>query len=187
MVKKCITEEPPKKIAALEPLDNHHLNAAEGWLALGDLSEAHDELKKMSLECRFHPRVLLVRWEICAQQQLWEGARVIAQGMVTLVPDDPSGWINRSVALHALKRTPEAWQSLLPAADKFTDNPLVPYNLACYAAQLGRFEESNQWLEKAMALDSDKRLKFIAVKDPDLQPLWQHFAASKPQSSSENN
>jgi predicted Zn-dependent protease len=184
MVKKCITED--ARAAVLEPLDNHHLNSAEGWLALGDLTEAHDALKKMSLQCRFHPRVLLLRWEICAQQQMWEGARVIAQGMVTLVPDDPSGWINRSVALHALKRTPEAWESLLPAAEKFTENALVAYNLACYAAQLGWFETANEWLDKAMTLDSEKRLKFIAVKDPDLEPLWKHFAAIKPQNSTAN-
>jgi tetratricopeptide (TPR) repeat protein len=186
MVKKCIIEDLGRKARVLAAPDSHHLDAAEGWLALGDLSGAHDELKKMSLRCRFHPRVLLVRWEICAQQQLWEGARVIAQGMVTLVPDDPSGWINRSVALHALKRTPEAWQSLLPAADKFANNPLVAYNLACYAAQLGRFKEANQWLEKSMSLDTDKRLKWISVKDPDLHPLWEHFAATKPEVSFDN-
>lgn len=186
MVKKCIGDEPANAPPPIEAPDHHHLNAAEGWLALGDLSEAHTELKKISLACRFHPRVLLVRWEICAQQQLWEGARVIAHGLVTLVPEEASGWINRSVSLHALKRTPEAWQSLLPAIDKFPENALVPYNLACYAAQLGRFVESNQWLEKAIALDGDKKLKWIAVKDPDLQPLWEHYAIAKKEPSSPN-
>lgn len=180
MVKKCVPEEQTQNGVTLEASDQHHVNAAEGWLALGDLAEAHEELKQLSLPSRFHPRVLLVRWEICAQQQLWEGARVIAHGMVVLAPTEPSGWINRSVALHALKRTPEAWQSLLPAVDRFPNNPLVAYNLACYAAQLGKFDEANQWLDKAVSLDQDKRLKFMATKDPDLQPLWEHLAADKP-------
>jgi predicted Zn-dependent protease len=167
----------------LEPSDALHLRAAEGWLELGDDSEAQAELKQISLAARFHPLVLLARWEIFARKQHWEFAHTVAQGLVRLVPDEPKGWINRSAALHAMKRTPEAWQSLLPAAEKFPQNPLIAYNLARYACQLGRFQEANRWLQRAVQMRGGKRLKWIALKDPDLEPLWGGLGSSKPHKS----
>src|ERR1700704_888259 len=102
--------------------DSHHLKAAQGWLELGNHQEANEELKEISLEWRFHPEVLIARFEIYARCNHWEFAYTIAHGMVALVPNEPAGWIKRSIALHQLKRTPEAWQTLLPAATKFPDN-----------------------------------------------------------------
>ena len=121
----------------LDPPDNHHLHAAEGWLELGDHIEANEELKKIGLTGRFHPQVLLTRWEIYARARHWEFAHTIAQGMVALMPDEPVGWINRSYALHQLKRTREAWYSLLPpprnspnTLPSSTTWPVTPVNSA---------------------------------------------------------
>jgi len=33
-----------------------------------------------------------------------------------------------------------AWDALLPAADKFPNNPNIPYNLACYACQMNKLK-----------------------------------------------
>jgi predicted Zn-dependent protease len=170
-VKKSI-EETAANRPALEPPDSHHLSAAEGWLLLGNHREANDELKRITLQARFHPDVLLVRWEIYARDQHWEFAHTIAHGMVALTPDEPVGWINRSFALHQMKRTQEAWRSLLPAARKFPNNPTVAYNLACYACQLGLLEESSKWLQKAIATGDAEKIKTLARQDPDLEPLW---------------
>ena len=112
-VKKSIEETAVAKRPVLEPPDSHHLSAAEGWLLLGNHREANDELKQITLQARFHPDVLLVRWEIYARDQHWEFAHTIAHGMVALTPDEPVGWINRSFALHQMKRTQEAWAHLL--------------------------------------------------------------------------
>lgn len=166
---------PSQPAVELEPSDVHHLNAAEGWLELGDIAEALGEVKQVSLQGRFHPRALLVRWEIFARKQHWEFAHTIAEGLVALTPEDPRGWLHRSAALHALKRTPEAWQSLLPAAARFPRNPTVAYKLACYACQLGHFEEAKGWLDKATSMKSGNKLKWLAVIDPSLHPLWEHF------------
>ncbi len=160
----------------LEPPDTHYLRAAEGWLGLGLVPEAQAELNHLSLQARFHPRVILARWEISARQRQWELAYALAQGLVVLTPDEPAGWINRAIALHAMKRTPEAWYALLPAAEKFPKNTIVIYNLACYASQLGKFQEANQWLRKAEETDHENRVKWMALKDPDLQPLWEYLA-----------
>jgi|YelNatPaOPRAMG01_1025707.scaffolds.fasta_scaffold01245_16 Flp pilus assembly protein TadD len=153
--------------------DLHHLRAAQGWLELGDHLEATEELKKIALQYRFHPQVLLVRWEIYARQGQWELAHTIAHGLVALAPDNPVGWIHRAYALHQMRRTEEAWQALLPAARKFPQNPTIAYNLACYAAQLDRLEEAKAWLERALQLGDAAKIKALAIQDPDLKPLFE--------------
>ena len=168
-------KEPPKPLG---PPDSHFLNAAEGWLMLGLPLEANEELKKISLQGRFHPLVLLTRWEIYTRAHHWEFAHTIAQGLVALLPDEPVGWVNRSYALHQMKRTREAWHALLPAADKFPSNLTVAYNLACYACQLGMFDEAGRWLKKAMKLADPNHVQLVALEDPDLKPLWEGNAGN---------
>jgi predicted Zn-dependent protease len=158
----------------LEPPDCHHLKAAQGWLDLGNPTEANEELKQISLVWRFHPEVLLARWEIYARGEHWEFAYTVAHGMVALMPNDPAGWIKRAVALHHMKRTPEAWQTLLPAAQKFPRNFTVAYDLARYASQLGKFSEAFRWLQHAKQLSEPHKFKEMTRKDPDLEPLWEH-------------
>jgi tetratricopeptide (TPR) repeat protein len=153
--------------------DGHHLKAAEGWLELGNHNEANEELKHISLEWRFHPQVLLARFEIYARGGHWEFAYTIAHGMVALAPDEVTGYLKRSVALHHLKRTPEAWQSLLPAAKKFPNNVTVAFDLARYACQLGKFSDAFNWLERAKKLTDPHTVKEMARKDPELEPLWE--------------
>jgi len=158
----------------LEPPDCHHLKAAQGWLDLVNPKEANEELKQISLVWRFHPEVLLARWEIYARGQHWEFAYTVAHGMVALMPNDAAGWIKRSVALHQMKRTPEAWQTLLPAAQKFPRNFTIAYDLARYASQLGKFSEAFRWLQRAKQLADPHQFKAMTRKDPDLEPLWDH-------------
>ena len=161
-----------QKEITIEAPDSHYLRAAEGWLELGNHVEANEELKQISLQSRFHPLALLVRWEIYAMANHWEFAHTIAQGIVAIAPSEPIGWINRSFALHKLHRTPEAWIKLLPAAKKFPSEPFIAYNLACYACQIGYTKEAWNWLDKALAIGQAEEIKSQALDDPDLQPLW---------------
>ena len=48
---------------------------------------------------------------------------------------------------------------------------MIPYNLACYCAQLNRLDEAQIWFKKAMAID-EQIVKREAIDDPDLKPLW---------------
>lgn len=173
-MKSTSTEVTQKVSKPLEASDTHLIRAVEGWLELGSVDDAMDEVGQISLEGRFHPRVILARYEIAARQLQWELAYALAQGLVVLTPNEPVGWINRSIALHAMKRTPEALYNLVPAAEKFSKNIVIPYNLACYASQLGKFQEANAWLKRARDMD-EKQVKWIALKDPDLQPLWEYL------------
>jgi predicted Zn-dependent protease len=119
-----------------------HLQAAEGWLELGNHSEANEELEKITLENREHPAVLQVRWQICGTANKWEAALDIASTIIQLLPEHSLGWIHRSFALHELNRTAEARDNLLPAVERFPDEPILRYNLACYECRLGRLEQA---------------------------------------------
>ena len=74
-----------------------------------------------------------------------------------------------------LKRTEEARDNLLRVVDKFPDDPILRYNLACYECQLGRLEQAKGWLEKAFKLGDPKKIKLMALEDRDLEPLWREI------------
>lgn len=76
-----------------------------------------------------------------------------------------------------MKRTQEAFDSLLPASRKFLRVSIIPYNLACYACQLGLWAEAEAWLTQAISHGKKEEIKQMALKDRDLEPL-QHFVAS---------
>jgi tetratricopeptide (TPR) repeat protein len=160
----------------LEASDAFRLQAAQGWLELGDHVEAAKELESVGPELRDHPVVLKLRWGIYAAQKKWEAALDTAATLIQLEPEDPLGWVQRSYALHEMKRTSEARDSLLRVVDKFPKCATMRYNLACYECQLGRLEQAKIWLEKAFALGELKAMKAAALEDKDLELLWKEIA-----------
>ncbi|MCS7338454.1 MAG: tetratricopeptide repeat protein [Verrucomicrobiae bacterium] len=158
----------------IEPPDAHYLNAAIGWLELGNPAEARAELARISAENQSHPDVLEVQWLVCAELKDWPAALATAELLVSRAPDRPGAWIYRA---YALRRVPDgglqkAWDALRPAYDKFVTEPLIPFNLACYACQLGRVAEAREWLKRALAVGDTEKLKQMALSDRDLEPLW---------------
>ena len=126
--------------------DNQHLEAAEGWLELGNYLEANEELEKITPQLRAHPHVLEMRYKIYAAANRWEEAVEIAQTLSERLPDNSWGFIHYAYSLHELKRTKEAYGFLIPVVDKFSE-PTIRYNLACYSCQLGNLKEAMQWLK----------------------------------------
>jgi uncharacterized protein HemY len=157
---------------SLEPPDQHNLKAAEGWLQLGNVAEAKHELEQIHPKYHRHPAVLDVAWQVYAQEKMWDICLSLAEALVEVAPDIPSGWIHRSFTLHELKRTQEAWDRLLPVADRFQEEPIISYNLACYACQLQQVDTAREWLQKAMRAGDPPRIMEMALADPDLKPLW---------------
>jgi tetratricopeptide (TPR) repeat protein len=157
--------------------DDLHLEAAQGWLELGNHIEANEELEKISPEMRVHPDVLNLRWHVYSKAQKWEACVDIASALIELAPECSLGWIHRSFSLHNLKRTQEAFDNLLPVANEFPRVWTIPYNLACYCTQLGRLDETENWLKKAMAID-EHTVKREALDDPDLKPFWDSMSGT---------
>jgi predicted Zn-dependent protease len=158
-------------VQKLESPDSHHLNAVIGWLDLGNPIEALLDLEK--IENRHHPEVLEVEWRVFATKRKWPQALDAARKLLRVAPDNPVAWINQSYSLHEMKRTQEAWDALLPAALQFPDVSVIPYNLACYACQLGLLEVARQRLAIAVELAGRNEIKAMALSDADLKPLWE--------------
>jgi tetratricopeptide (TPR) repeat protein len=156
----------------LEPPDSMYLRAAEGWLDLGNATEAALELEQLSPAAREHGEVLGVRWQIAAKHGHWDEGLAVADALCRVAPAMAFGWIHRSYCLHELKRTREAWDALRPVADRFPREWLICYNLACYACGLGQVEEARNWFARALVLGDADEIKKLAAGDADLKPLF---------------
>ena len=165
-------------ITPLEPPASHYLRAAEGWYELGDCTAALAELEHLSGDAADHPDTLQTRWAIHAAREEWMIARDVADSLVERAPGIEAGWIHRA---YATRRMPggtieSAWLSLYPAAKLFPDEPIIPYNLACYECQLGRLPEAKSWLQRALRIPrgspDQNIIRKMALGDPDLKPLW---------------
>ena len=166
--------------ALIGPPDSHHLAAAEGWLGLGDETEAERELRKISPAVASHPEVLRVRYHLYEARGDWEAAAGLARTLCELSPGAAFGWVHLAYALHELKRTSEAYRVLHPIVSKFPKEFVIPYNLACYACKLGELNEARSWLKKAIALTSAEEIKHMALEDPDLEQLRAEIRKIKP-------
>jgi tetratricopeptide (TPR) repeat protein len=151
--------------------DQRHLDAAEGWLGLGDHLAANEEIDQISLALRIHPFVLEIRYKIYAEAKRWDAAIETARSVAKSMPENPWGYFHLAYSLHELKQTQEAYDILRPVVDKFPDHCLMRYNLACYSCQLGKLKEAMRWLEKAIDLAGDMDVRGMALDDPDLGPL----------------
>lgn len=155
----------------LDHASRFHLDAAEGWLGLGDWKSARDELAQIPRSLQECLEVLLVWRKIFHATHDWESLIEVNKTLLDRLPELDVAWIDRSYALHELKRTQEAFDALLPAVKKFPDQWLIRYNLACYCSQLGRQEEALAWLREAAGMADKKEIKAMALEDPDLSPL----------------
>jgi predicted Zn-dependent protease len=158
----------------LEPPDTHYFLAAIGWLELGNVVEARTELAQISAARQEHPDVLELRWSLAAEQKRWEEALEVARALLRRAPKRSSGWLHQA---YALRRVPDggvqkAWEALLPAFDKFPKEATIPFNLSCYACQLGQLEAARDWLARAVAVSGKEKVMAMALNDSDMKPLW---------------
>ena len=151
-----------------------------GWLELGNPEESVAELRRVSPGRAEHPHVLEMWFALHSHRGDWPEALKVAEALVKRAPKRASGWLHRA---YAIRRVPQgglqaAWDALLPARAKFPKVATIPYNLACYACQLGRVEEAWEWFRKAYAIarveDQDRRVQ-MALADADLAPLRQRI------------
>ena len=163
-------------MSPLEPPGGHFLNAATGWLMLGNAVESRAEFDQIGVELRAHPLVLEFEWRLLAAEKRWLDAVEASERLLRVCPDDANAWVHRSFALHELQRTREAFDLLLSAVKRFPEETIIPYNLACYTCRLDDLPAARKWLEQALALDhsAEEKLQRLraALEDPDLRALW---------------
>jgi Flp pilus assembly protein TadD len=163
--------------------DQHHLNAAIGWLGLGNPAEARAEFEQLTPRQRALPAALAFEWRLLATEARWREAAAVAERWVETEPGSPEAWIQRSFALHECQATREAWDKLLPAATLFPRVNTIAYNLACYACQLGNLDAARRWIRRCLLIlknPVERRLwSTTAQRDSDLQPLWTELSEGK--------
>ena len=128
-------------------------------------------MEKVAPEKRAHPDVLEARWQVYANLGKWEGALEIATAILALDPERPQGWIYRASSLNELGRPDDARGTLMEAAEKFPLDEIILYDLACVSCRLGKLEEAQGWLAKAIEIGG-KETKLRALEDPDLEAVW---------------
>lgn len=164
---------------ALTQAERFQLDAAEGWLMLGNPIEANEELEQIAGDNSYHPAVLSMRWQVYAAARWWEAAFVVSKALCELAPHSAEAWICQANTLRNFKGVVDAWSMLLGVVGKFPNNAVIRYNLACYAAQMNLLEESCGWLVQAFELEESTELKLAAIYDADLQPLWDRIGRDR--------
>jgi predicted Zn-dependent protease len=119
---------------ALPASDQHHLNAAEGWLDLDEALEAGKELDCIAIENLSHPSVLLLRCRMYLAVHKAEYAYDIA---TTLTAE--------------LAEIPEAWFYLACASARLGQNETTASALKNCLLAASRQKREAEWQQRALA------------------------------------
>jgi predicted Zn-dependent protease len=155
-----------------------HLEAAMGYLHLGLAEDANDAIERIPPAMKVSKTVLRLRVDIYLAAGAWEHMREVAAFLVRQWPNEPEHRISLAHATRQCRSIMEAEAVLLDGVELHRDEPIIHFNLACYAAQLGNLTAARVRLACAIALDPDVRL--MALDDPDLDPLWENLGKANP-------
>src|SRR4030095_11337234 len=154
----------------LEPEEQEHLTAAQGYLELGMPLEANAELERIDPYVRHLPEVLAVRVEIYRILERWELMATVAKKLSEYEASVPTWAFLFAHALRKSGSVERSWEVLLDACTRFPMNAAIRYDLACCECQLGNIQAAKQRLKEGFELDPNLRMR--ALSDPDLAPVW---------------
>jgi tetratricopeptide (TPR) repeat protein len=159
----------------VRPLESiqHQLNAASGWLDLGSIEEAHDELEKIPHAQRTTPEVLKLRCRIYRQAEKWDYLSILGESSYSACPEESQFLLDWAWAEYKQGHREQAVVILLRESGKFPQNEQVAYHLALTLASLERIAEAREWLSLAVecAQEPDK-LKLRALEQPEFEKVW---------------
>jgi len=121
-------------------------------------------------EERAHPVVLRMRVQIYRAKGRWMEMAEFARHLTEIEPDQPAHWTDRAWAEGRHLGIPVAQQTLLIARDRFPQEGIIHYNLACYEAVQGHLDDARKILAKAIELEP--ALRGAALEDDDLKAIW---------------
>ena len=111
-----------------------------------------------SLELRpDNPATLYNRGYVLDELGRYNDALADYNRSLELRPDDPTTLMNRAVTLEHLERFNDALADYNRSLELRPDDPTTTYNIACNFSLRGQYQESLEWLGKAIALDSKYR------------------------------
>ncbi len=152
---------------------------AMGYLGLGLVNEASDELEAIEGADRLSIPVMLARIELYMMAKDWALLVAVAQGVARADPAQEAAWIGWAYGQRRLTTLPEARAVLLAAEPHHGQTcALLHYNLACYECQLGDIAAAKTRLRRACKLGG-KQFKTMALDDEDLKPMWAQIVVMK--------
>jgi predicted Zn-dependent protease len=154
----------------LESPDREVFDAAVGYTQLGLFLEANEQLDNIDAFNRVAPEVLALRVEIYRGLEKWDLMQEIAQRLYEFSPKDVQWVVSYAYATRRADGLNAARDILEASLPKFSREPILYYNLACYDCQLERIDSAKENLKRAFQIDSRWRLE--ALDDKDLKPLW---------------
>ena len=151
------------------------LNAAHGYYELGMAIEAGAEIENLPPEVRSDTEVLKLRHMIYKLGESWELAAAVGREITRREPKTPTWWIHYAYSVRRAEGLVAAKSVLLEAERVLPEDGSVHFDLACYACQLGDFDEAKRRISNAIHFDST--YKFKALEDVDLEPLWDNISS----------
>jgi tetratricopeptide (TPR) repeat protein len=144
--------------------------------------EAVDEVKRelgsIRPEFQQHPDVLEVRWALAANAGDWNEALLISESIIRLAPGKPEGWIYRGSALAEMNRHADAYTVLFQGHQRFPQDEIPAYDLACVCCAMGRNDEAAEWIRKAVVMAGEE-IRRRALDDPDLEQIHDRLRSSE--------
>lgn len=146
------------------------LEYARGFLALGLVEEAKEELDEIPEVEQGSLEMMEVMMDYHSQRENWKSAASLAESVTAQKPDEPHGWISWAYAVRRSRSIAAAERILLRAEKRIGQTcALVHYNLACYRCQQG--DHLGALSRLAIAFRMESHWKQAALADPDLAPL----------------
>jgi tetratricopeptide (TPR) repeat protein len=146
------------------------LEYASGFIGLGLLNEASEELEFIEGEDRLSAEVMAVRANLYMAAKNWDLLIAVSRELARQCPNIDQGWIHWAYALRELGRIAEAKTVLLQAEPLHPSCAVLHYNMACYECLLGDVPEARRRL--SVACKMGKEWKTAALTDPDLKAMW---------------
>ncbi len=154
---------------AIDWQTQRRLLAASGYAELELFQEAVTELEAIAAPFNQTVPVLAIWLDVYQSWSKWTEAIAVAKHLITQDPARPAWYIGLAYATRRAHSLELAREILLAAAVRFPDSAIVRFNLGCYEAQLGAFENARNYVARAIELDSS--FARLAEEDPDLAPL----------------
>jgi hypothetical protein len=147
------------------------LEYALGYLALGMIDAAANELEAVGFVDRFAPEVMEVRLQLHTAAGHWDVVANYARVLIQKNHRHVQAWVSLGCAIRRIKDVAAARDTLLEAQQILGfDHAIIHFNLACYHCLVGQIDEAKDRLADACRLEVG--FKSAALDDPDLKAMW---------------
>ena len=147
-----------------------HMRKADGYADLKMWDAARRELDAVGEAFRSVRSYTELRLRVAMGSKVWSAAVEIATVLRDTHPEEAGYWIQLAYATRRATSIAAAREVLREARQQFPEEPIIPYNLACYECQMGDTEGALTYLKEAEKIEPG--CHYLAKEDDDLKPLW---------------